>query len=99
MYKFMYNEIIMSYALPISEARTKLPELVNLADSIFRKTYITVKGNIKAVIVSAKHLDLLEETLEVLSDTKTVKKLEIGQKQVKNGDLISYKDLKIKLGI
>lgn len=89
----------MNYALPISEARTKLPELVDQADSLFKKTYITVKGRVKAAIVSARHLDLLEETLEVLSDPKAMKAIKIGKKQVKENRLVDWDDLKQELGL
>lgn len=89
----------MDYALPISEARSKLPELVDQADTLFKKTYITVKGKVKAAIVSARHLDLMEETIEILSDPKTMKAIKLGKKQIKENKLVDWDDLKAGLNL
>jgi len=85
--------------MPISEARIRLPELVNLADSLFRKTYITVKGKIKAILINPEELSLMEETLEVLSDPKTMKAINQGKKEVKAGKVVDWQDLKKELRI
>jgi len=87
----------MTNVIPISEARKKLPEIVDLADSLSQKTLITVKGNIKAAIVSARELELLEETLDVLSDPKTMVSIKKGLSQTKKGQLIDWEDLKEEL--
>ena len=89
----------MTNVIPISEARKKLPEIVDLADSLSQKTLITVKGNVKAAIVSARELELLEETLEVLSDPKTMMTIKKGVAQINKGQLIDWEDLKEELGL
>ena len=89
----------MANVLSISEARSNLPKIVDLADSVFQKTYITVKGKVKAAIVSARELDLLEETLEVLSDPKTMLAIKNGKKQIKSKELIDWEKLKEELGL
>ena len=89
----------MANVLSISEARSNLPKIVDLADSVFQKTYITVKGKVKAAIVSARELDLLEETLEVLSDPKTMTAIRNGKKQIKSKELIDWEKLKEELGL
>ena len=89
----------MDYTLPISDARANFPDLIDRADSLLQKTYISVKGKIKAAIVNASHLDLMEETLEVLSDPATMKKIAIGKKQVKKGQLVKWENLRNELGI
>ena len=85
--------------MPISEARIRLPELVNLADSLFRKTYITVKGKIKAILINPEEFSLMEETLEVLSDPKAMKAINQGKKEVKAGKEVDWQDLKKELRI
>jgi antitoxin YefM len=89
----------MTNYLPISEARRNLPEIVDLADTIAQKTYITVKGSVKAAIVSARELEIMEETLNILSDPKTMRALKNGKKQVQDGKLVDWDDLKIELGL
>jgi antitoxin YefM len=89
----------MTNYLPISEARKNLPEIVDLAATLSQKTYITVKGNVKAAIVSARELELLEETLEILSDPKAMLAINKGKNQVKRNDLVDWDDLKLELGL
>lgn len=89
----------MTNTLPISEVRKNLPEIVDLANTVSQKTYITVKGSVKAAIVSARELELMEETLDILSDPKAMKAIKKGKTQVKKGELIDWDDLKEELGL
>jgi prevent-host-death family protein len=89
----------MTKVIPISEARAKLPQLVDQASTLARTTYITVKGKVKAAIVDARELELMEETLEVLSNPETMKAIEQGKKDIKAGRLISLEDVKNELGL
>ena len=89
----------MKNILPVSEARSKLTSLVDLADTLSQKTLITVKGKVKAALVNARELELLEETLEILSDPKAMKAIEQGKKDVRKGELIDWEDIKEELGL
>lgn len=89
----------MAVIIPISEARSKLPKLVDLADALSQKTLISVGGKVKAALVNAKDLELMEETLEILSDPKTMRAIRKGRKDVKKGQLIDWQDLKDALGL
>ena len=84
----------MNNTIPISEARANLPKLVENADTLSRKTLITVGGKVKAAIVNAKELELLEETLEILSDPKAMEAIKRGKEDIKKGKLIDWEDLK-----
>lgn len=88
-----------AHVLPISQVRSQLPNLVQDADTLVRKTYITVKGQIKAAIVNAKELELLESTLEVLNDPKTMDAIKKGKAEVKQGKLVDWENLKQELGL
>lgn len=89
----------MSTVVPISEARSKLPKIVDVADSLSQKTYISVKGKVKAAIVNARDLEILEETVEVLSDPTAMEAIKRGKREVKKGLLVSWEDLKAELGL
>lgn len=89
----------MNNVISISEVRAKLPELVNIAHDLSQKTYITVKGKVKAAIVSARDLELMEETLEVLSDPDLMKAIKEGKEDVKKGRLVSLEELKKELDL
>jgi len=89
----------MNNTIPISEARANLPKLVENADTLSRKTLITVGGKVKAAIVNAKELELLEETLEILSDPKAMEAIKRGKEDIKKGKLIDWEDLKDELNL
>ncbi len=84
----------MTNVIPISEVRSKLPKIVELADSLSLKTYVSVGGKVKAAIVSARELELLEETLEILSDPETMKSIKRGEEDFKKGRLVDWEDIK-----
>lgn len=89
----------MNNVISISEVRAKLPDLVNIANDLSQKTYISVKGKVKAAIVSARELELMEETLEVLSDPDLMKAIKEGKEDVKKGRLIDWEDIKKELDL
>lgn len=89
----------MNNSIPISEARTILPKLVENAATFSQKTLITVGGKVKAALVNAKDLELLEETLEILSDPKAMKAIKKGKEDIKYGKLIDWDDLKDELNL
>jgi antitoxin YefM len=94
----MYNNN-MKNIIPISEARSKLPKLVEDADVISQKTLITVGGKVKAALISARELELLEDTLEILSDPQAMKAIKKGKLEIKEGKLTDWEDLKRELNL
>lgn len=84
----------MNDTLPISQARSELPALVEKVSGLSHTVYITVKGKIKAALISAKELELLNETLEVLSDPDAVKAIEAGLKDIKQGKTVPWEKVK-----
>ncbi len=94
----MYNQF-MSNTISITEARRDLPKLVDLADTVAKKTFITVKGKVKAAIISAEELESLEATLEVLSDPKAMEAIKKGEEDIKAGRVHSWEDIKKEYNI
>lgn len=84
--------------LPISTARAKLPQLVEDASTLSRKTYITVKGKVKAVLMDAQELGSMEATMEILSDPKTMATIKQGEADIKAGRVYDWEDVKKELG-
>ena len=89
----------MNNVVPISEARTKLPSLVDLAATLSQKTLVSVGGKVKAAIVNARDFELMEETIKVLGDSKSMDAIKKGRVEVKKGQLIDWEDLKLELGL
>ncbi len=80
--------------VPISQARSILPKIIDQASSLVQKTYISVRGKVEAVIMSAEELDSLEATMKILSDPEAMKAIKQGKKDVKKGDLVNWEDIK-----
>jgi PHD/YefM family antitoxin component YafN of YafNO toxin-antitoxin module len=89
----------MNTTVPISEARSKLPKLVDLASTLSQKTYITVKGKVKAALVNAHELETMEATLEILNDPETMKSIREGLEDIKMGRLVDWEDVKKELDL
>jgi len=89
----------MNNVISISEVRAKLPNLVSLAHNLSRKTYITVKGKVRAAIVSARELELMEASLEVLSNPILMESIKKGKEDLKKGRVIDWEDVKKELDL
>lgn len=89
----------MNNVLPISKVRTQLPKLVDEASTLVQTTYITVKGKVKAAIIDARELEIMQATLEVLSDPELMLDIKKGREAIKNDQVISWEDVQKELGI
>jgi len=65
----------MDRTLPISDVKTRLPELVSGVESRAERVVVTRKGRPAAVIVGIDELAQLEETVDVLSDPAMMKQV------------------------
>ena len=93
----MYTTPTMNQTLPISQVRSQLPTLVDNADVLDQTTYITVKGKVKAAIVSAEELESMLATLEIMSDPEAIKSINEGLKDIEKGNLVDFEDVKKEL--
>ena len=85
--------------ISLTQARATLPSLVSMATDVSNKTYISVNGKVGAVLMNARDLELLEATVEVMSDEKAMKALKQGKSDVRKGKLISWEEIKKELGL
>jgi len=83
----------------ISDARTKLPDLVDKTSGGLVRYLITVNSKPKAVLISVDELDSLEETAEILSEPGALESIRKSKKQIRKGQYISFSDLKKKYKI
>ncbi|MEK7577873.1 MAG: type II toxin-antitoxin system Phd/YefM family antitoxin [Patescibacteria group bacterium] len=80
----------------ISDARTKLPSIVDGVSKYLSRALITVNGKIKAVVMSIDELESLEETAEILAIPGALESIKKGMEDIKKGRVISFSDLKKK---
>ena len=64
--------------ISVTDARNRLPELVEDVLTRLSEYVITKHGRAHAVLMSAEEHDALLETLEILSDTAAVQRIRTG---------------------
>ena len=79
----------MDYIVPISEARSRLPELAERVSHIGKHCIITKNGKAKVILVSPEEL----ETLEIMADRKLMRALVRAEEDIKEGRIFSHKDV------
>lgn len=94
----MYH-YIMTKTLPITEARAKLPTLINRASKMLDEYVVTVNGKPAAVIMSAQEYEGWKETNEILADKRLMKAIKQGEKDLQAGRVSDWEDVKKELGI
>jgi len=87
----------MTNTLPITKARSKLTDLVDKADKLLQEFVITVNGKPTAVLLSVAEYESLKETADVLSDKELVKQLIISEKEIADGNYVTFNELKKEL--
>lgn len=75
----------MTNLIAISDARMKLPTLVDRVNKYLDRFLITVNGQPKAAVLSIDELESLEETANILSIPGALKAIKQGAKEVKAG--------------
>ncbi len=65
----------MSKILPISEVKTRLPELVSGVEEREEEIVVTRRGKPVAVLVNYSEYERLKESLDVLSDPALMKQI------------------------
>lgn len=76
-----------------TDARAKLYDLLEEVEKLSKRIVITSHGRTKAVLVNADELEGLEETLEVLRDRRAMESLEKSKKDIKAGQIYSFKEV------
>lgn len=79
--------------LTISEARKKLPTIVGSVRDNFDRVAISQKDRISAILISPEELEDIQETLEIMSDSRVVNALVGSKRNEKSDKLVSHQDV------
>lgn len=79
--------------LTISEARKKLPTLVGSVRDNFDRVAISQKDRISAILISPEELEDIQETLEIMSDSKIIRALAQSRRDEEEGKLVSHEEV------
>lgn len=77
----------------ITDARSRLPELVDEVSSQLTEYVITKRGRSHAVLLSSEEHDALLETLAVLSDTAVMERINDSLEELARGDTTSFDEV------
>ena len=89
----------MTNIITISDARAKLPDLVDKAKNRMDEYIITVNGLPAAAIISADEYESWKETEEILADKELMKAIKTGEKELKEGKGVTLEELEKELGL
>ncbi|MGH3404945.1 MAG: type II toxin-antitoxin system Phd/YefM family antitoxin [Streptosporangiaceae bacterium] len=79
--------------LPLGEVKSHLSELVGRVHDHHERVTVTVHGRPSAVLVALEDLERLEETLEILRDPETMKRLVSSDAELARGESVSAEEL------
>jgi antitoxin YefM len=73
--------------LPLADVKNRLSEVVNRLEREHGRVVITKRGRPAAVVLSVEDLEGLEETLELLSDSRAMRRIRQSSKDVETGEV------------
>jgi antitoxin YefM len=79
--------------LPLGEAKAHLSELVSRVHDHHERVTVTVHGRPSAVLLAVDDLERLEETLSILSDPDTMRRLAESDAELARGEIVSADEL------
>lgn len=85
--------------LPLAAVKAKLSEVVARVEREQDRVTITRNGRPVAMIVGMDDIEGLEETLEILSDKRLMRKIRAGMAAVEKGDTIPLENVKKRLKV
>lgn len=79
--------------VPLAEVKAHLSELVGRVHDHHERVTVTVHGQPSAVLIAVEDLESLEETLGILADPATVRRLAESDAELACGDVVTGEDL------
>lgn len=89
----------MTKTLPITEVRQRFPALVSRIARGLDKYVITVNGRPAAMMISVDEYESWRETNEILADKKLMKDIQEAEKDIEEGRVYDWEDVKKELGL
>lgn len=84
--------------IPLTEARRRLFEITDEVQKPGVAYTFTERGKPKAIMMSAEEHDSLMETLEIMGDPEVQKRIAQAEQELKQGEYVTWEDLKQQLG-
>lgn len=88
--------VMSDVVLPLAEIKKRLSEIVDGVEDRHDRVVLTRHGRPAAVIISPDELESLEETLELLSDSKAMREIRRAEAAVEAGKVVTADELRSK---
>ena len=79
--------------LSLADAKAHLSALVARVSGQHERVYVTVHGKPSAVLLATEDLESLEETIEILADADTMRRLHASDAELARGEVETLEDL------
>ena len=79
--------------MPLGEVKTHLSELVGRVHDHHERVTVTVHGRPSAVLLAVEDLERLEETLAIVRDPETMRRLAESDAELARGESVSEDEL------
>jgi antitoxin YefM len=79
--------------MPLSEAKARLSEVADEVDRTHDRVHITRNGREYVVLISAKDLESLEATIELLSDPAAMGRIHEAEAAIARGETTSAEEM------
>ena len=90
--RFLVKLLTMT-TLPLGEVKTHLSELVGRVHDHHERVTVTVHGRPSAVLVAVEDLERLEETLAIMRDADTMRRLAASDAELARGEVVTEAEL------
>jgi antitoxin YefM len=90
--KFLVRLLTMT-TMPLGDVKSHLSELVGRVHDHHERVTVTVHGKPSAVLVAVEDLEQLEETLAILRDSETLRRLAESDAELARGEEVSADEL------
>lgn len=87
----------MTKSVTLKTLRPRLPKIIDDIDSKMDRFIITKRGRPVALMMSVEDYESLLETIDILSDTRLMKKIKKAEEEVRKGDIKSLSDIEKEL--
>lgn len=87
----------MVNTITLKELRPELPEVIKNIDAKLDRYIVTKRGKPVAIMMSPDDYEGLLETIEILSDKETARRIKKAKQQLKEGKTISLEELRRRI--
>ena len=87
----------MVNTITLKELKPELPAIIKKIDSRLDRYVVTRRGKPVAVMISPDDYEGLLETVEILSDKESVKRIKQAKQQIKEGRTVSLEELRLRI--